>query len=207
MFKIISETKQYQPLQGNLPEYMDNIIDDTQSKYVNDPDINHLLFIENNAWKSHICEHIGWGRKSTQNINEQGGILLGQTFYDEDQNKYFGYVKNAVPAIGAEGSPAYLNMNHRTWADMLNRLDEWNDFHNEEPLQVIGWYHTHPNELSVFMSGTDRNTQRLFFPKDWQFAIVINPHKQYWKAFYGLNAKECPGYILKNKTLDKNEEY
>ena len=39
------------------------------------------------------------------------------------------------------------------------------------------------------MSGTDMNTQRLNFEK--QFALVLNPHRQILKAFEGADAREC----------------
>lgn len=65
-------------------------------------------------------------------------------------------------------------------------------------MRVIGWYHTHPNNLGVFMSGTDQRTQATFFSANWQFAIVLNPHRLQWKAFAGEQATECPGFVCKN---------
>lgn len=46
------------------------------------------------------------------------------------------------------------------------------------------------------MSGTDRTTQQRLFGNDWQFAIVLNPHKKIWRAFYGANSSGCRGYVL-----------
>jgi hypothetical protein len=47
------------------------------------------------------------------------------------------------------------------------------------------------------MSGTDLNTQQKMFSKNWQFAIVLNPQKQTWRAFRGADARECHGEIIK----------
>jgi proteasome lid subunit RPN8/RPN11 len=80
---------------------------------------------------------------------------------------------------------------------MIDKLDLINEDNQEDELQVIGWYHTHPGRLSVFMSGTDLNTQSKMFSMVWQFAIVLNPQKQLWRAFSGSKAKECKGYMLK----------
>jgi hypothetical protein len=52
-------------------------------------------------------------------------------------------------------------------------------------LKIIGWYHTHPNDLGVFMSATDRRTQELYFNKPGDFAIVLNPQRCHSQAFLG----------------------
>ncbi len=49
------------------------------------------------------------------------------------------------------------------------------------------------------MSGTDMNTQQRFFNQSWHYAIVLNPHKQIWKAFVGIKAMDCQGFFLKDK--------
>jgi len=82
-------------------------------------------------------------------------------------------------------------MTHETWKDMLDVVDNL-----DSKLQIVGWYHTHPNDLDVFMSGTDTATQARVFSHDWQFAIVLNPHKKIWRSFYGANSNECQGYVI-----------
>ena len=68
-------------------------------------------------------------------------------------------------------------------------------------LQVIGWYHTHPGGLSVFMSGTDRATQRRHFSADWHFALVLNPHRQSIRAFHGPECLECSAAAIVSERL------
>ena len=87
-------------------------------------------------------------------------------------------------------------MNHATWKKMIDRVDMMLDSNPNKDLQIIGWYHTHPNQLDVFMSETDVGTQMRFFSNDWQFAIVLNPHKKLWRAFHGKNAEECKGFLI-----------
>lgn len=198
MFRIVSVSPQYVPEAGVLPDENCMFVE-FNSRFQEQQSGDHSILLRENVWTNDIGEHIGWGRRTSENYNEQGGILLGRVFFDEKATQQiFGIVEKAVPARAAEGSPAYLSMNHQSWHEMLAEMDGMNDDADpEKKLQVIGWYHTHPNELSVFMSGTDRRTQRLFFPHDWQFAIVLNPHRKYWKAFYGAQAIECPGFIIK----------
>ena len=63
-------------------------------------------------------------------------------------------------------------------------------------LRVVGWYHTHPNGLDVFMSGTDRDTQRALFPGAAQFALVLNPHRRLWRAFRGADSDPCHAAVI-----------
>lgn len=157
--------------------------------------LNRIL-ITNNARET-IFEHISWSIDSERNSVEQGGILIGHSYLEKDTNQITGLVTQAIPATTAKGSMAYLEFDHNTWKLMIDKLDLINDDNQEDELQVIGWYHTHPGRLSVFMSGTDLNTQSKMFPMDWQFAIVLNPQKQIWRTFSGSKAKECKGYMLK----------
>jgi proteasome lid subunit RPN8/RPN11 len=193
-FQINKEEKPaYQPLP--LPEPLLSI----DSRLVANTENNngsHKIYISAPAFAT-IAEHIGWGKNTDKNTVEQGGVLLGKVYFDEQKHLYFGIVQKALPAQEAQGTMAYLEIGHEVWKQMMDTFDELTE-NNEayKDMQIIGWYHTHPNHLSVFMSGTDRNTQATFFDKDWQFAIVLNPHKKQWRAFYGKNADECQGFIL-----------
>ncbi len=144
-----------------------------------------------------IFKHIDWNKNTSNNSVEQGGLLIGHSYVDKEKNSIIGYAVNAIPAFTAKGSMAYLKFDHNTWKSIMDALDTINEDSENDDFQVIGWYHTHPGRLSVFMSGTDLNTQRTMFSKDWQFAIVLNPQKQIWRAFSEADAKECNGYILK----------
>jgi len=147
------------------------------------------------AWES-LSEHIGWGKTTDDNTVEQGGLLLGRVFQQKDSEGLTGIALSAIPGKLARGSAAYLEMTHETWAALLKQADELIDGNPELGLQVIGWYHTHPNNLSVFMSGTDLNTQQQFFDCPWQFAIVLNPHRKIWQAFVGKEAELVGGFQL-----------
>ncbi len=152
---------------------------------------SHEFYVTSAAFNT-ISQHIGWGKPTNENVVEQGGILLGAAFRDPKTEITYGIISQAIPGKLAKGTSSYLEVTHETWKEMLDDVDRLNT-----GLQVIGWYHTHPNDLDVFMSGTDRATQSRLFGNDWQFAIVLNPHKRIWRAFYGSNSSECRGYVLK----------
>jgi len=155
--------------------------------------LGYEFYLTMSAFKT-IKNHIGWGYRTNENIVEQGGILLGHAYRNPDTSVVYAIAEQAISGRLARGTAGYLEVTHETWKEMLDDVD---NLHTD--LQLIGWYHTHPNNLPVFMSGTDRTTQQRLFGNDWQFAIVLNPHKQIWRAFYGANSSECRGYVLDEK--------
>lgn len=144
-----------------------------------------LLVITEDAERI-IKEHISWGEKTEWNVREQGGLLIGQPF--RVKRRVIGLVESAIPAELTRSSAAYLEMGVDTWAKMLDVFDER---YSGKGLRVIGWYHTHPNGLPVFMSGTDMGTQRTFFNRPWHFAAVLNPHQKLLACFHSAEATKC----------------
>ncbi len=192
-FVIIESTSEYKPREQ--PESEFEIIPELTSDFHGN-DERHRLYIKEDA-REQIFKHIGWKNPQPRNSDEQGGILVGHVFQDTEKDVLYGVVEEAIPGVHAKGSPAYLKMDHQTWKAMIQRVDEILDAAPDNKLQVIGWFHTHPNSLSVFMSGTDAATQRRMFAKEWHFAIVLNPHKHVWRTFYGRDSQECQGYMIK----------
>ena len=189
-FQIVETTPPYLPTVATLPQGRNLSPSDFRGSCQ-----TYQLYIEPRA-TSEIFERIAWGKSSPVNRVEQGGILLGYARRDEATGMTFGIVENAIAGDSAIVTSAYLKMNHATWKKMIDRVDMMLDSNPNKDLQIIGWYHTHPNQLDVFMSETDVGTQMRFFSNDWQFAIVLNPHKKLWRAFHGKNAEECKGFLI-----------
>lgn len=193
-FNIESIVEIYKPILFDT-----KVLGEKESKYNSNIEktetLNEILLSQ--KAKETIFNHIDWNKDTTNNSVEQGGLLIGHSYRDEQNQKIIGYAKEAIPAFTAKGSMTYLEFDHATWKLMIDQLDTINEKNKDTDLQIIGWYHTHPGRLSVFMSGTDLNTQKQMFSMDWQFAIVLNPQKQIWRAFNGAEAKECKGYMLK----------
>ena len=198
MFKIIESNPPFSPIPARFPEF--KTIEELITRNV-ERDDELLFFLSEQVWKQDIGEHIGWGKSIPQNKVEQGGILLGNVYFDKENKKTFAVVEKALAGSSAKGSPAYLRMDHQTWKEMLDEADQYLDNESNQ-LRVIGWYHTHPGGLNVFMSGTDMDTQKTFFANFWQFAIVLNPHKRIWRAFAGASATECIGNVIDQESFD-----
>ena len=150
-----------------------------------DADAEPLLYISEGAERT-IKEHIAWGKKTRQNVREQGGILVGRPVLAGE--RLVGIAEYAIPANLSHASAAYLQMGTETWREMLDIFDAQ---YKEAGLYVIGWFHTHPNSLPVFMSGTDMGTQRAFFNQEWHFSIVMNPHRKLIACFHSAEAVSC----------------
>ena len=52
---------------------------------------------------------------------------------------------------------------------------------NEE-LRIVGWWHSHP-DFGCFLSSTDLQTQKYFFPESYQVALVVDPIREEFKFF------------------------
>lgn len=188
-FQILETRPPYQPELAEIPAFRTSL----QSNFRGSSQV-HKVYLKPNA-AEHIFEHIGWGKETSDNRVEQGGILVGRVIQDEQQS-FIGIVEEAIPGRFAKGNSAYLEMDHETWKNMYDQADRILDARPEERLQIIGWYHTHPKGLDVFMSTTDLDTQQQTFANDWQFAIVLNPQKKTWRAFRGKEAQECLGFLV-----------
>jgi len=194
-FQIKETTIGYRPIEQ---EYSDFETENSLNALSNKKSDEFLIYITENA-KLQLFSHIFWRQSTSENCNEQGGILVGNVFIDKEQKKQYAIVEQAIAGVSAKGGSAHLEIGHEVWKDMIDQVDALLEKNPEKKIQIIGWYHTHPNNLDVFMSGTDRNTQQLHFMQDWHYAIVLNPQKQIWKAFYSKDAKECSGFFIQNK--------
>lgn len=194
-FNIVEETPAYSPQPKPKPNIP--IFENSSAQLRNQYDNNYEIYIDSNARKE-VLNHIEWGNLTSKNNRiEQGGILLGDVYVDTELGITYGVVWKSIPADYTEGSPISLEMSHESWKKMIDEIDTYHLSPNGSPPQIIGWYHTHPNTLDVFMSSTDLATQQRLFGYDWQFAIVLNPHKKIWRAFHGADAKSCKGFFIK----------
>lgn len=135
-----------------------------------------------------LYSEIEWGKLTSRNEYEEGGILIGKVF--QYQNKVYGVVEHVISS-GIIGRTTHISFSHEVWNDMLKSLDSYNET-NKTDLVVIGWYHTHPVNIAPEFSDTDYTTQRTHFSKYWQFALVLNPQKKTFNAYCGATAKQCP---------------
>jgi proteasome lid subunit RPN8/RPN11 len=136
-----------------------------------------------------IKKHIGWGQITPQNRYEQGGLLLGRILTGEESSFLHTRITYAIAGPSTDRGEGFLRLGHDVWRQMMEDADRYVEQGNNA--QIVGWYHTHPNNLDVFMSNVDRSTQDRMFRQDWHIAVVLNPHRKIVKAFRGRQATPC----------------
>lgn len=161
-----------------------------------DPGTNKLVYVRRAAL-GEIFDHIEWGHRTPRNIHEQGGVLVGLRNHEPGSPEEFVTVTSALPAQSDERSSVYVKFDHAAWSALLHELDVRKEKGLiDEQAVIVGWYHTHPNELDCFMSGTDRVTQQSIFHRPWNYALVINPHRRILACFVGAESEPCGAGIL-----------
>ena len=99
---------------------------------------------------------------------ELGGVLLGGQYEDED-GRPFVVVTDSLRAQHYEATKGSFKFTHDTWEQISRDRDEF-----PEDLQMVGWYHTHP-DWGVFLSGMDMFICDNFFNRLLDLALVIDP--------------------------------
>lgn len=194
MFKIVANSGFFQPIKIDNFTWLniDSPIPNTEKKIKNKTNLYFYKSAFNN-----LSEDIGYGYNKEQNQVEQGGILIGKVFQKKGTSLICGLVEYVIPSLLAKGSMTYFEMNYDSWQAMLNELDELNlEIPIQEQVSIIGWYHTHPKHLRIYMSEKDLKTQNLFFQLDYHFSVILNPQQKKWSVFQGKLGNECKGYII-----------
>ncbi len=122
---------------------------------------------------------------------EQGGLLLGQAFYDPLLRSYLLLIHDALPAPDGIETPTFFGYTTASWRTLAPQLQQM-------PVDwtVIGSYHSHPN-MGVFLSQTDLDTQEEIFCADWQIALVIDPVKDEIGFFVGKDGQACAEWYVR----------
>lgn len=169
------ESKEVEPKSLSISEFcIKNQIN--PEKLRNDKGL--LIFIRNGALES-LYDFLNHDIS-----REHGGVLVGEPFFDSDQDRYFINIIAAIPAQKTEGNQVHLQFTPNAWSFISGIMEE-----NFPELMIVGWYHSHPG-LGVFMSGTDRATQNAFFNHPWSLAIVIDPIAKKTGWFSGTTCDE-----------------
>ncbi|MBX7223098.1 MAG: Mov34/MPN/PAD-1 family protein [Blastocatellia bacterium] len=139
--------------------------------------------------------------RSFMGENECGGILIGNVFTTTEQGRTVTYtaIIDAVPAEEATAGPTHVEMgvdDLMAVSQYIERLQNRASQRGQtSQWRVVGWYHTHPG-FGVFMSGTDRATQKRVFGTPWQVAVVYDPINGEYGMFFGPDSDCAQGWYL-----------
>ncbi len=190
----INKTIFYKPKEQDISDF---VIFDRFNSLESTFNSSSRIYISAKA-RALLFKEINWGTSEIINSYEEGGLLIGKSYFNNNDEKfYYSIVTSIIPALVEEKSMNEKKYGFDSWQTMLSKLDIYNkDKTIENREHIIGWYHTHKGIRSVYMSEKDMDMQKMF-PLQWQFGIVLNPQKQIWRAFNGENAHKCQGFMLK----------
>ena len=98
---------------------------------------------------------------------EIGGVLLG----NREGNLISITDYQALDCEHAMGPSFTLSpRDQNRLADIIAKANR-----NPPDRQPVGWYHSHTRS-EIFLSETDQDIHKRFFPEPWQFALVLKPH-------------------------------
>ncbi|MCW3095690.1 MAG: Mov34/MPN/PAD family protein [Chthonomonadaceae bacterium] len=121
---------------------------------------------------------------------ELGGLLMGEAFYDAEQEFYGVVIEEALPAYDGEGTALTFSYTEATWQALSPQLQTL-----PSTWTLLGSFHSHPG-MGVFLSSTDLETQRGIFFHDWQIALVIDPLSNAIGFFFGAEGHSCSHWEL-----------
>jgi len=119
---------------------------------------------------------------------ERGGALVGEYAIDPNGRRFI-VINSVVPAPHAPSTRSTINIRAEDWVQIYTEIERMNG------QRLLGWYHSHPS-LGVFMSGTDRETQRRTFAADWQVGLVVDPSNESLGFFVGEHAQPAKWVAL-----------
>ncbi len=119
------------------------------------------------------------------------GYLIGNVL--KWKEKIYVVIEEHLFLLGAVHSNKYSTSQIEGAAGKYEkRFQQLKDKRKNENLRIVGWWHSHPN-FGCFLSSTDVETQRFFFPESYQVALVVDPVRDSFN-FYSLDNNSNKGY-------------
>jgi proteasome lid subunit RPN8/RPN11 len=124
---------------------------------------NDLQILVHNKALDNIWRHAGG-----EPDREVAGILLGDTYQDENTGILFVEIQQSFALSTVETGLSFVRFNHDVWTEVdlvCKRLFP--------SLKKLGWYHSHPG-FGLFLSRDDIQVHTSNFPMPWHVALVVD---------------------------------
>jgi len=131
-------------------------------------------------------------RATRGRTREEAALLYGLPCIDRGFNP-FTWIWLAVPAV-TTASATHVEIREESFLEAEERVASPEaSVLGRRPI-LVGWAHSHPFDGpgSVFMSGTDRETMRLRFPRDHHVGLVLDPKSGHWGVFGWVDRQVAP---------------
>ncbi len=165
---------------------------------------NPLTLIVQDTAVDELWTETGWGQWIPKNRLEMAGLLVGY-FHDAadpgEPVQPWVEVSHVIPCVNpsARGKD-YVTMSPENFLEMYRNLDQLNA-RTGQNYAIVGWYHTHPEEIPAVYSNLDIQTQANQFNYEYNVGLVLNPHQRTWRAYCGPNSESCRCYLMVNDAL------
>lgn len=154
---------------------------------------------------------------SRQDRREVGGLLLGVAY--RYQGSIYIEISAYIPAKNkgnGQSSPLHFEFTSEIQAEMWRTKDR-----DYDHLQIVGWFHSHP-DIGIFLSpGMDMRIQEERFNLPWQTAMIYDPVRHEGGFFVWQKSEiiPAPGFYehvneeddqvgqLSWRNLQKHEEF
>lgn len=148
-------------------------------------------------------EYFGVGRFDyPENRVEQAMVLVGEDIVN-DGRVVKSVVKYLIPIHLEEATPGFLKWSGKETILMNRQVQRLKEL--EPNLRILGWVHSHPNGLPVFLSEIDRGNIRRIFNRTDHFHVVLNPQSCCWKCWIGPEPAEVLAMMYADVLLGKTE--
>lgn len=158
-----------------------------------------VVFTPNAA--AELYHYFHWGQKHPQNLSEQMAALIGHKLADsflvEFVSPVYLAMRNTTQAAFTQESmdsgwmeTEVINISYCACKD-LNLLDN--------PCTLLGFVHSHPDDLELFLSEADVNLHGLLLDKNMELSIIVNPQKRQLAAYCGKDMTLSEIRILVDK--------
>ncbi len=158
------------------------------------------VYIKRDAYERLVAE----GRYSVE--VERGGILVGDIYENNSFGRRIVEINDLIISEHTTSSVSELRYTFQSWQAGNALMKE--KFPNR---RIVGWYHTHLIELSVypgenrgktektglFFSREDLFLHKQFFPDEWYVAMVLDPRgKSIFFQWKDNEVVPCGGYQI-----------
>lgn len=158
-----------------------------------------VVFTPNAARELHHYFH--WGQRHPQNLSELMAALVGHKLRDallvEFVSPVFLAKRNTAEALFTSESLESGRME----ADAVNlsyfKCTELRLM--DTPCELLGFVHSHPDELDLFLSEGDVYLHRQLSEENIRLSVIVNPQKRQIAAFCGKEPKPAEVRILSDE--------
>jgi len=159
-----------------------------------------VIFTPNAARE--LYNYFHWGQRHPQNLSELLAALIGRRLSDcilvefvspvhmeKRSTKEGTFTQTSLDAGSMEADA--INVTYGTCPELCL---------GDTPCSLLGFVHSHPDDLELFLSEADVRVHKLLTEKKMPLSMILNPQKRQMAAYYGKNMTVAEIQLLMEET-------